>query len=60
MEEDCESCRMSTDGIEEHHIFEYREHQICSWCQALWKHKEERIRREISWDEFRKGKLEKI
>ena len=60
MEEECESCRIVIGGIEEHYLFEYREHKICSWCQAKWRRKEERAGREIDWEEFAKGKLGKV
>ena len=53
----CEACHIFTDGVEEHYIFEYRGHQICGWCEAQWRYREKRVGREISWEEFVKGKL---
>lgn len=53
----CESCGIFTDGVEEYYIFEYRERKVCSWCQALWRRKEERAEREISWEEFVSGEI---
>ncbi len=58
MEGQCESCGIVIGGIEEHYIEEYRGHQICSWCQSLWRRREQSAGREISWQEFVKGKLE--
>lgn len=56
-EDQCESCQIFTDGVEEHYIEEYREHRICSWCENQWRRKEERVGRLITFDEFVKGKL---
>ena len=53
----CESCHIFIDGVEEHNIEQYREHNICSWCQALWGRKEKSIGRAITFEEFVKGKL---
>lgn len=53
----CEACGIVIGGSEEHYRFEYREHMICSWCQAQWRSREKRVGREISWEEFISGKL---
>ena len=53
----CESCRISKDGVEEHYIAEYREHKICSWCQNQWRYREKLLGREITWEEFISGRL---
>lgn len=55
----CESCHIFIGGIEEPwwELTEYRGHKMCGWCINLWRREEERVGREITFDEFRKGKL---
>ena len=53
----CGSCRIFIDGVEEHHLEEYRDHKICLHCQNEWRRREQMVRRKITWDEFRKGRL---
>lgn len=58
-EEQCQSCRIVTGGMEEQYISEYREHRICSWCIDLWRRREKLVGHEISFEEFTTGKLKR-
>jgi len=53
----CEACHIFIGGKEEPYLelTDYREHKICSWCINLWKRREERLRRDITWKEFTTG-----
>lgn len=57
--EECEGCNIGIGLSEEPHIQEYREHRLCSWCIQNWGQREKRAGREITFDEFHEGKLEK-
>ena len=55
----CPVCGIVIGGVEEYYISEYREHMICSWCQAQWRYREELVGHKISLDGFILGKLKK-
>ena len=60
MKKQCESCGIVKGGaICREVLTEYREHSICGWCRAEWRYREKFFRREISFDEFNTGRLER-
>lgn len=57
-DEQCQGCGIFTGGKEEPwELTDYRGHRICSWCLARWRHRDELAGREISFEEFKEGKL---
>ena len=46
----CDGCRIKAGGLESH--MEFREKNICSFCRNRWQKMEEKVGREINFEEF--------
>ncbi len=57
----CEGCMIFTGGVEEpwRELTEYRGRKLCGYCIKEWRRREERVGREITWEEFRTGMVKK-
>ena len=47
----CDGCRIKAGGLESH-LVEFRGKGICSFCRNRWNKIEEKVGREINFEEF--------
>lgn len=51
----CAGCLISSGGIEEGLLIDFRGHALCSWCVWRWPNEEKLYKRRISFDEYTQG-----